>query len=331
MKRALVCATLLLSADIQSAPNLSVSNLVYVKIPKTASTTTAGVVRRIAFHHRLSGFRGNNWIGKEPGVWANHAPRSELQDRIRKLRLPAVLVSMLRNPAERCLSSYYHFRVSMHGTTPSDKAKLRAVKDCSDVQFKYLRRSNETDSVQAVFRDYNFLGVAHRYEESALMLARACGAADADALYLNAKVADGRPAAFSFLSYNFTTHPPLSEEPAEVKAYVASDAYRRANARDLELLRLAEKRIAAWAAQPDSVKALRRFEAMQARVVMTCDPGDFCSATPHNERVLAKAAAPASVVPPGRRLDQGCTDPRCFWGDNGCGYECMDAVALNWE
>ena len=68
MKRALVCATLLLSADIQSAPNLSVSNLVYVKIPKTASTNTAGVVRRIAFHHRLSGFRGNNWIGKEPGA-----------------------------------------------------------------------------------------------------------------------------------------------------------------------------------------------------------------------------------------------------------------------
>ena len=47
-------------------------NLVYVKIPKAASSTTAGIARRVAAKSDLGGARDDAWIASEPGVWANH-------------------------------------------------------------------------------------------------------------------------------------------------------------------------------------------------------------------------------------------------------------------
>lgn len=241
---------------------------------------------------------------------------------LRYLRLPVLFVSMMRHPAERCLSQFYHFSISMHGLTirgNGTTAKLSALRGCRDEQYKYMRAA-ATDSIESVWSAYAFIGVAHRYPESALMLARACGGTDADALYLDAKVADGRPAHFSSYHYNFTRHLPLSDEPREVQAYATSDDFRRGNSRDFELLRRAEARIESWAAQADNAKALRWLEAMHARVIAQCDTGDFCSLTPHKGVVHGLSS--------GRRLDQGCKDPRCLWGDNGCGYQCMDRLAV---
>ena len=45
-------------------------NLVYIKLPKCASSTTGGVARRIAAHRGLSGHKGRTWIKTEPGVRA---------------------------------------------------------------------------------------------------------------------------------------------------------------------------------------------------------------------------------------------------------------------
>ena len=43
-------------------------NVVYIKVKKTASSTTAGIARRIGDKHRLSGAYDNEWIQDEPGV-----------------------------------------------------------------------------------------------------------------------------------------------------------------------------------------------------------------------------------------------------------------------
>eukprot|EP00966_Prymnesium_polylepis_P290363 6707282-Prymnesium_polylepis.1 len=71
---------------------------------KTASTTTSGIVRRIAFKNNLSGSRESQWITDEPGVWASHATREWVAEKAAALRRPSVYVSMLRDPADRCLS-----------------------------------------------------------------------------------------------------------------------------------------------------------------------------------------------------------------------------------
>ena len=301
-------------------------NIVFVKVFKAASTTTAGVVRRLAYRHGLSGFNESGWeqsVIREPGVFANHMSREGMTASLRYLRLPVLFVTMIRHPAERCLSQFYHFTISMHGLTVKGNGtrdKLSALRGCRDEQFKYMRAA-ATDSIEKVWGAYAFIGVAHRYPESALMLARACGGTDADALYLDAKVADGRPAYFSSHHYNFSRHLPLSDEPREVQAYAMSDDFRRANSRDLALLHKGEARIESWVSLPNNAKALRAFQAMHARVVAQCDAGDFCSTKPQRGVMHGTAS--------GRRLDQGCVgkDPRCLWGDNGCGYQCMDSIA----
>ena len=181
---------------------------------------------------------------REPGVFANHMSREGMTASLRYLRLPVLFVTMMRHPAERCLSQFYHFTISMHGLTVKGNGtrdKLGALRGCRDEQFKYMRAA-ATDSIEKVWGAYAFIGVTHRYPESALMLARACGGTDADALYLDAKVADGRPAYFSSHHYNFSRHLPLSDEPREVQAYAMSDDFRRANSRDLALLQSARRR-----------------------------------------------------------------------------------------
>ena len=71
-------------------------NVVYIKMFKSASSTTGGVVRRIGAHHGLSGYRESDWIRREPGLWASHGGHGGLKSaesvynerRIAALRLP---------------------------------------------------------------------------------------------------------------------------------------------------------------------------------------------------------------------------------------------------
>ena len=69
-------------------------NLIYIKIPKTASSTTAGVARRIAHVNGLSGWDTCGWIQREPGVWANHAPMAHLGSKIAALEMDSAIFTM---------------------------------------------------------------------------------------------------------------------------------------------------------------------------------------------------------------------------------------------
>jgi len=57
-------------------------NVVYVKVPKSASSTAGGVTRRTAAHHDLSGvFTKRDWIADmgEPGIWADHGKHQKAE------------------------------------------------------------------------------------------------------------------------------------------------------------------------------------------------------------------------------------------------------------
>ena len=73
-----------------------------------------GVIRRIGERYRMSGTRGYSWIPSEPGIWAGHGTYQKKRAAIRKLQGPVFLMSWVRHPVDRCLSSYY-----MHKVRPS--------------------------------------------------------------------------------------------------------------------------------------------------------------------------------------------------------------------
>jgi hypothetical protein len=67
------------------------------------------VARRIAHHNGLTGWDRPGWIESEPGVFASHASRSSIQDKIRNLEKPSFIFAFTREPLEREVSSFYHF------------------------------------------------------------------------------------------------------------------------------------------------------------------------------------------------------------------------------
>ena len=94
-------------------------NLIYVKIPKTGSSTGAGIVRRLAAHHGVHGYtihqHNNIDVASvadllpfgEPGMWVSHNERRKLDGAIGNLTLPSFIFSTIREPIDRCMSHFY--------------------------------------------------------------------------------------------------------------------------------------------------------------------------------------------------------------------------------
>jgi len=304
-------------------------NLIYIKVPKTASSTTGGIARRLAIKHGLSGVGDMEWISQEPGVWANHKTRAKLDDKIRKLKLPAFTFTCLRDPVDRCLSEFY-MKVSrghcqsplchdeFANTTPD---KMRWMQDrCRDFQLAYIAPPDLVSEAVAaapaysstderrraaklvVSRGYNFIGVDELYDESAVILASQLGANLTDVLYLPAKVSGAAAAEDPMTGRPLIQHPPLDEEPQEVREYAASDEFKQANVGDYALLEFATAAIH------------RRLEA-DARLRAQLE--HFSRLRDAAERDCGAQAADEGYTP----YEQS---ENCYWSDNGCGYRCLD-------
>jgi len=84
---------------------------ILVKPKKVGGSTMAGIIRRIGEKRGYWGYSNMLPIVWEPGVWANHAHLSTFWRHMWLLRRPSILIAWGRQPADRCLSSYYHFKV----------------------------------------------------------------------------------------------------------------------------------------------------------------------------------------------------------------------------
>mmetsp|Transcript_41416 Transcript_41416/g.102170 ORF Transcript_41416/g.102170 Transcript_41416/m.102170 type:complete len:173 (+) Transcript_41416:166-684(+) len=111
-------------------------NVVFHKVPKCASSTFGGVLRRICSKHGMEGCLGEgatNAAHVRQGaanaahtraLLATHRPLGSF--RLWNVSYPrAFRVTMLREPASRALSEYYHQTVSRAQRPPSTSMKLR--------------------------------------------------------------------------------------------------------------------------------------------------------------------------------------------------------------
>mmetsp|Transcript_14196 Transcript_14196/g.56589 ORF Transcript_14196/g.56589 Transcript_14196/m.56589 type:complete len:381 (-) Transcript_14196:55-1197(-) len=286
-------------------------SLIYVKIPKAASSSAGGLARRIGERNGLRGARADlahdspkgaspvvgfpsNASSSSSGtqgptkttaeVWANHRV-------YRKLAIPFrryFLWTMVRDPGARCAS----------WAAARSKTTVRALgANCANFQFKYMRPEACKDAA-CVHSTYDFVGLVEAFDASATALARLLDVPLADVLYL--------VPAKSSAAKNRTATP-------EVRAYVGSAAFRATNALDYELWRRARDAVAALAAPAavDEYKALRH------------DAVRFCEViAQHHHRREHRLLLDSTVGPPR-------TPPAkdCYWGDNGCGVTCLDAFA----
>jgi len=298
------------------------TNHIFIKTPKCASSTSAGIARRLAAHANLSHWRDGAISTPdpafkddvEPKVYANHVTRRDLDAHsdIRKLRLPVFpRWTMIRNPAERALSAYYFFQVKRDGGSTADDAVIRGLREKDEnMLFRYISpehcasslletTAEESSIVECVLDAYDFVGVVELFDESMLQLAAVVGAPLASILYLPSKVSNNSD------DSNAVNHGLQAQSPA-VRAYLASNAWLQKHSLDYKLWETVHRRVARNAIGHEGRLLVYRD--------MLKDVTDKCTTAVNIENATT---GPCPASSPG------------YWNDNGCGFECFDAMYGN--
>lgn len=264
-------------------------NLVYIKVPKAASSTTGGILRRIAAHNGVSGIHNNLWneniTTPEPALWANHLDYRNVAMRLQllHLKLPVVLVGSVREPSTRAMSEFYHFQCRQKGLPTDNGTKLAFLRRLGNVQHDYLGGGTISDVIQR----YDVILSADQLEKSTILLADYLGIPIRDVLFATAKNYS------SAKEKDSCAHVPIDEEMADVRKFL-SGPFHDANALDRQLVSAVNAQITArFMSDRSLVERLRVFQSSQV-TASQCD---------------------ATLL------------PGCYWGDNGCGYRCFDQLA----
>ena len=195
--------------------------MVYIKVPKTGSTTMANIVRRMSSRHGIKNVANSDkgtWISEEPGAWWSHSEYSVLKSKIDALHDPYYSFSLLRDPVTRAISHFQFFVMFCKckcdngwSDCPAENNFPTTQDGIEDLLLKYLQRGSENfrNSYQLLYTtttgnedvsfetaehnnmiDLRFVGVMERFTESVLVLKEMLGLSLADVLYIPAKSAE---------------------------------------------------------------------------------------------------------------------------------------------
>ena len=306
-------------------------NLVFVKMQKCASSTTAGVVRLVALRHNLSGYQSEAWIQSEPGVWASHGAVSAYGPPswalLARLQLPTLLLTMVREPLDRAISAFYHFVYTRHPEcTPGVWRKMspqsppiynnhtrnligylasktaNTSTHCSgsvanNFMHNYMRpRHLPNVSPSQLVHMYSFVGVVERYNESMALLAKRLHLPIRELVALDAKLSAGGGVTGrrDDLGKRFYAHPTIGNEPEAVRAYALRE-WVPANALDYGLYRAADAALSrTFEADTSLSEAARMYSALLSLARKTCS-----------------SRQPFAEI------------RKCLYSDEACAYECV--------
>lgn len=279
--------------------------VLFVKTPKCAGSTVAGVIRSVAARRKLNVLDPRGWVHTVNtlplalaaagltsmdgvDVMCNHLNLAELyptwlrpvfgdNDRWRRLR-----VSIVRHPVARAWSGFWGGFCREKDAGPSVKNIHHWMHTCGffrhNAQFRYLRPVSHWNE-QQVLEWYDVLLVQEHMVESMLVLMWHLHADWSDVLLLAAKDnANNKREGMQTLN---------ASTIALFEATMAAQSPR-----DLELWKLAKQRI------------LRQYDAL---------PASFKAYFAHLRAAETRFAAHCGT--PENHGD-------CFWRDNGCGREC---------
>jgi hypothetical protein len=174
-----------------------VNGLIYVKVHKTASSTSAGVNRQISRNI------GETMLGtgKSCRQRSNHAKAVEFRER----KPPFLLWTTLREPSKRAISQFFHFQVSRRGVKPSSQNMINRLHADKNFQLNYISTqeipSNATHRIAVqdpvklirrnVFERYHFIAITERMQESLVVMKMLWGLSDKDIIVMSAKHSGG--------------------------------------------------------------------------------------------------------------------------------------------
>ena len=264
-------------------------NIVLIKVPKSASSTAAGVVLRMGAHRSNSTVA---WEHRKASTYHHDQPNT-------------FWLAPIRDPGRRHLSSLYFHTISFHGrrnSVPTDRFVLEKLQSAdSNFIADYTSFENRTrwseEEVESLAQSYNMLLVVERLDESLVALAFVAGVAITDVLSLSSKIGGsyyrtGRNKCIQL------SNPVVT--PA-LRDYFASPEWIRRHATDLLLHAIADLSLDATLAllPPGSVDKFRRLQK---------DVSEVCQ---------RETRFPCSA-------EGQPQEHNCYTRDFGCGYECID-------
>jgi hypothetical protein len=302
----------------------SPKGLLYVKVAKAASSTTAGVVDRIAYNNGECDYLDEhvNGAGRFYGNRDKNA---------------SFLLGSIRDPASRAISRIFFHQVSRQGQDPKDDHVMEWLKTThveygtvssgqGGFQLNYMTldpipkwssfkwSKNATvkkprrveKSVRRIINEYDFLVVVERMDESLVVLSMLLGIHVGDVLTLDSKV-NG----MYFLDGNQCFRIAKSNVSPLVKEYLSSQIWYAQNYGDYLL------HAAASSSLDRTIEALgrRRFDTQLAKYQkLKALANEACAAN------VNKCSADGVPLPEEERWGN------CYKGDEGCGYQCIDDI-----
>jgi len=308
------CEQIATSAHQKKTNNI-LTGMYLVKMPKTASSTSAAVALQIAESIAL-----RKGLTKPCPTHVRHGSSyKSRQD-------PSFLWTVVRQPHKRDISEYFHFEISRRGEKYDSKDLIRHLEEKKNNQFKYISQGMESypllvntsqstnkqlhalERLSSVFQTYDFIAVTERMEESLVVMKLLHQFPDESIVVLNSKTSGG----FDDGKYKQTCYKiQKSYTTEEVDHYIAKD-YQKDNL-DFLLYTVANRSLdktIEFLGQERVKKEVMRHRKLHQLAE------DLC---------LKKAVYPCTKHgKPNRKSAQSC-----YFGDVGCGHKCVMDVIRN--
>jgi hypothetical protein len=288
----------------------------FMKEMKTGSSTVAGVHLRIS--HNVALRQGSKYSICKSRF--DHALAIQLKY-ARRSNDESFLWTVLREPTTRATSQFFHFAVSREKVEPSDKNFQAYLEHpmFTDYYIKSLSMeshfTNKTmevkTSVGNVLKDYDFIGIMERMDETLVVLSLLLDLPLTDVLYLKAKGSGGFDDGRHGKRCVYIVPPYVSPTMA---AYLASPKWKNRIRGDDYLYRLANQSLD------------RTIEALGTDLVARKVEEYIRLRSLADKECSDKVSYPCTSS--GERVK---TISGCLWQDSGCGTPCLDNVTEIWK
>jgi len=299
------------------------TGLFYVKVPKTASTTSASVNLQIAHRHGTKhGYRDDKCMDFHEHVTATNRGLG------RRDKANSLLWTTLREPTKRSMSFVFFAKVSrQEKLEPTDENIIKTLRDLEDdFQLNYIRtrdlpwKSNAKDkdkvasiAVKNVIEDYDFIALTERMDESFIAMKHLLNLDFGDIMYVSAKISGGWDGGRSEYGCMRIVPTFVSEG---VGKFLESDEWQNKNSADFLLYEAANRSLDKTIAQFDKdefEKELEEYRSLLKSVQSVCE-----------KKTIWRCAEDGT-------FSKYEAEKNCYTHDEGCGYPCIDEYIRLYE
>jgi hypothetical protein len=292
------------------------AGLFYVKVPKTASTTSASVNLQISNRH------GKRMRGHEDE--ACHAFHHHVQAKKRGFQNrdvnKSILWTTIREPTKRAMSFAFFAPVSRHSMEPTDVNMIAFLEKIEEnFQLNYIStvplewetgaqntKKRDAGAVEKVIQDYDFIAITERMEESFVTMKLLFGLDFADIMFFSAKVSGGWDNGREGKGCTKIVPTFIS---ANVGSYLASDEWLSKNSADFLLYEAANRSLDKTIAQFD----VNQFtEELQQYHLLVQQVQEICA-----DKIIFRCTEDGV-------FQEKESERNCYSRDEGCGYQCID-------